>query len=90
MKSAETRLAELGAKIDDWQKQLDAKSDKLSADVKQQRAEIQRKLDDARLRFSNLQAKGSQAWEEAKTGMKQAIDDLEASWKRARAAMKSP
>lgn len=83
-KAYEARLA---AQLEEWRAMValfKAKADKASAEAKLEYCELaaalQRKQDKARVLLTDLQAAGSDAWEELKTGADKAWTEIGAAF----------
>ena len=84
-KQTETRLAEYEKEID----QLQAKAEKLGEDGKakaqQQLTALRQKRDEVSEKLKELSSSGGNAWEQLKTGIDAALEDLGSAYKKAAA-----
>jgi uncharacterized phage infection (PIP) family protein YhgE len=84
-KQMETKLNESGEKID----QLQAKAEKLGEDGKakaeQQLTALRQKRDEVSEKLKNLSSSAGTAWEQVKSGITEAMEDLENAYKKAEA-----
>ena len=81
----ETRLIEYRNKID----QLQAEAEKLGGDAKekaeQELTELRQKQDEVSEKLKELSSSGGKAWEQLKSGIDAAIEDLDNAYKKAAA-----
>jgi DNA-binding transcriptional MerR regulator len=84
-KQMETKLNESGDKID----QLQAKAEKLGEDGKakaeQQLTALRQKRDEVSEKLKDLSSSAGSAWEQVKSGIAEAMEDLENAYKKAEA-----
>ncbi|MDZ4835714.1 MAG: hypothetical protein SGJ27_18210 [Candidatus Melainabacteria bacterium] len=84
-KNMETRLSELGAKIDD----LSVKAGEVKEQASTKLKELKEKQQEASVKLQSMKETSTEAWGEFKHGMDNAVEELSKAWEEMKAGCSS-
>jgi len=90
MNTMEHRLKQLEAKASELKHRVAADKASIEADAQGDLAALDRALDSARSKMAEARKDTGKAWDDVKTGVSRALDDLQQAWDRAAEQFNQP
>ncbi len=83
LKETQGKLDDLGKKISDLKQQAEKQTGDLKAKLDEQVAALQKQAEAAKQKLEGMKGAGAEAWEKLKSGVDEALGELEKSYKQA-------